>query len=105
MLIIGLASGLPGVEFGTGVALGLTIRFGLTTGVTAVTVFGLAMRLGARWGVEVGLFRGLGGWKSLGSSVCLGLLGLLIPKSLLKKLGFFTVPFSPRCVRTESACR
>ena len=45
----GLASSFPGVELGTGTALGLITRFGLTTGLAVVAVFGLVMWMGAGW--------------------------------------------------------
>ena len=83
--------------------LGLATRPGFTMGATVVVAFGLAMLLGARWGVDAGFFN-RGGWGSLSSSGCLDLLGLLIPKSLLKKPGFFAASFFPRCVQAKLGC-
>jgi len=104
LFFTGLASSLPGVEPGIPTGLGLATRPGFTTGVTAVVAFGLVMLLGARWGVGVGFSVSLGSWGNLSASGCLDVLGLLIPKSLLKKPGFFTTSFFPRCVQVKSGC-
>jgi len=99
-----LSSSLPAVEPGIPTGLGLATGLGFTTGVTVAVASGFVTLLSARWGVEVGFFINLGGWGSLSSSGCLDLLGLLIPKSLLKKPGFFTTSFFPRCVQVKSGC-
>lgn len=61
LFFTGLASCLPDVELGLVARLGLTAWFGFTMGVTAVAVFSLVTRLGARWGVDVGFFSDGGG--------------------------------------------
>ena len=104
LFFTGLASSLPCVEPGIPTGLGLETWPGFTTGVTVVVAFGLVMLLGASWGVDVCFFTILGGWGSLSASGCLDVLGLLIPKSLLKKPGFFTSSPFPRCAQVKSGC-
>ena len=97
LFIAGLTPSLPDVELGVVTVLSPVKRLGLTIGLAVATAFDLGMRLGARCGVDAGFFSGLGGWGSLGPSGYFDLLDPPIPNSLLKKPGFFTVAFSPRC--------
>lgn len=79
-------------------------RDGLTTRLAVVAVFGVVIRLGARWGVDTGFLRGFCGWEILGTSGYLDLVGLPNENSLLRKPRFFSVSFSPRYTQMGSAC-